>query len=94
VSDQQAKFKQRLGLLIEQERFEEAAALEPRLSRLGLLEDQELVYGLAYSYFRVGKLRQAEGWLQRISAPDLFHKVVELRRVMAACREAGWQCPQ
>jgi tetratricopeptide (TPR) repeat protein len=94
VSDQRAKLKQRLGLLIQQERFEEASALQPRLSRLGLLEDQQLVYGLAYSYFRTGKLRRAEAWLQRISAPDLFHKVVELRRVMAACREAGWQCRQ
>lgn len=92
VLDQAVKMRQRLGLLIELERFELAAAMAPRLSRLGLLEDQKLVYALAYTLYKTGQLEQAETWLRRIDEPQLFEKAVELRKAMAACREQGWLC--
>lgn len=94
VHDQRAKLRQRLGLLIEAQRFEEAAALELRLSRLGLLKDQQLLYALAYSYFRIGRFRRAERWLKQVTEPRLYRKAIELRRSMATCESQGWMCQQ
>ncbi|MBH25532.1 MAG: hypothetical protein CMH57_14000 [Myxococcales bacterium] len=89
VHDQKSKIRQRLGLLIEQNRMEEAAALEPRLARLGLLEEQGLIYALAYAYFKTGRFQQSERWLKRIEDPELFRKAIELRRVMERCKREG-----
>lgn len=93
VVDQKAKIRQRLGLLIELHRFEEAAALAPRLLRLGLLEEDAVAYGLAYAYFMTGRFNAAEGQLKRISDAALFEKAVQLRKVMGTCSASGWQCP-
>jgi hypothetical protein len=92
VADQQAKIRQRLGLLIELERFEEATLLEPRLSRLGLLEEEAVIYALAYSLVQIGKYSRAEHYLKQIRDPELFRKATELRRVMERCIAAGWEC--
>jgi predicted Zn-dependent protease len=92
VTDQAAKVKQRLSLLIELERYEEAAALEPRLSRLGLLAEDEVAYALAYALFQNGEFHRAERRLTQITDAELFRKAAELRRAMERCRAAGWEC--
>jgi len=93
VADQKAKVRQRLGLLIEQERYEEAASLGPRLTRLGLLTEDAVVYGLAYAYFMTGRFEAAEAKLKKISDAALFGKAIQLRRIMGTCSASGWQCP-
>lgn len=92
VAAQPAKLRQRLGLLVELERFEEAAALAPRLSRLGLLKDQRIVYALAYACYKTRRYGEAERWLRRISEAKLFAQAVTLRRAMQACRARGYAC--
>jgi hypothetical protein len=92
VADQPSKIKQRLGLLIELERYEEAASLSARLSRLGLLEDQAILYAVAYSFYSIGEHAQAEAYIKRITDPVFYDKGVELRRAIEACRQSGWQC--
>jgi predicted Zn-dependent protease len=92
VTDQQAKIRQRLGLLIELERFEEATMLESRLSRLGLLAEEAVAYALAYAMVQIGKYDRAEHYLKQIRDPELFRKATELRRVMERCIAAGWEC--
>lgn len=92
VGDQAAKTRQRLALLVELERFEEAAALAPRLSRLGLLADDTLLYALAYSELRTGDHAAAEALLGKIRGPELFEKVAELKRVIDRCGAAEWSC--
>jgi hypothetical protein len=93
VVDQKSKIRQRLGLLIELHRFEEAAALGPRLTRLGLLNEDAVAYGLAYAYFMTGRFNAAERQLKRISDAALFEKAIQLRRVMGTCSASDWQCP-
>jgi tetratricopeptide (TPR) repeat protein len=91
VGDQKSKVRQRLGLLIELERFEEAAALAPRISRLGLLAEEPIAYALAYAEFRGGRYGLAESRLSKIQDPDLFAKAAELRRAIEACtRPEAW----
>jgi thioredoxin-like negative regulator of GroEL len=93
VQDQKQKIRQRLGLLIELKRFEEAAAMEPRLVRLGLTKEQRLTYALAYALYRTGRSKRCEHWLRQITEPKLFRKAMELRRAIDACaREGGPQC--
>lgn len=84
VEDQQIKIRQRLGILLEMESFEEAALLDARLSRLGLLEDEDVRYAMAYSFFKIGKFEEARKHIKKITRPDLFRAATELMKVMEA----------
>src|SRR5690606_13140073 len=55
VVDQKAKTKQRLSLLVEGQDFEAVTAMLPKLSRLGLLSDENMRYAVAYAYFKTGQ---------------------------------------
>lgn len=92
VVDPKEKVRQRLNLLIELERYEEAAALDERLARLGLLEEQRLAYALAYAHYRAGNRARAEAILGRLSEPELFAKATAIRRALEACDRDVWQC--
>jgi len=85
VADPVAKARQRLGLLLEAESWERALALEARLVRLSLAEDDGVAYGLAYAAFRMGDHERADHWLAGISDPEAFRRANELREVMAQC---------
>lgn len=85
VVDQKTKIRQRLGLLIELEAYEQAAALTSRLSRLNLLEEDNVRYALAYAYFKTLRFEQAEKWLKQIHGSKLFDRAVELRRAVDTC---------
>ncbi len=89
VADQKQKIRQRLGLLIELERFEEAATLGPRLSRLGLMGDDAVRYAFAYACFKVDRFTEAERALEGITDEALFRQGVELRKAIASCRASG-----
>ncbi|MFW5909779.1 MAG: tetratricopeptide repeat protein [Thiohalospira sp.] len=92
VAEGPAKLRQRLGLLLEQESHEEAAAMERDLRRNGLLEDESIRYALAYAHFRTGGFDRVDDLLTGIADPDLFRKATELRRAMEECGEDAWQC--
>jgi len=92
IADQTIKLKQRLALLLELRRFEQAAAMRPDLKRVGLSEDEDIVYALAYAEFMAGDFEQAEAGLQTLTRPDLFRKAAELRRSMQDCAEEPWKC--
>lgn len=91
VADPAAKARQRLGLLLEAEAFDQAVALEDRVRRLGLDADDDIAYGLAYAWFRLGEPARAEGWLLGIRSPEAFARATELRQAMAAC-DPTWGC--
>ena len=92
VTDPVDKVRQRLGLLIEAERFEQALALEARLARHGLADDSGVAYALAYGRFMVGDYSAAERWLTRITGDKIFEAATQLRSVMASCEEEPWTC--
>lgn len=93
VLDPAKKARQRLGLLVDQEAWDQVVALEPRAERLGLVEESSVAYGLAYARFRTGELDAAEGWLKRVTDPKVFQLATELRGAMAACRDDAGACP-
>lgn len=89
VADQEAKLRQRMGLLIERGAYEQAAALHPRLLRLGLLEDEQLAYALAYTFFKIGEHDRVRPMLSRLKDQKLFERGVELVRAVEVCKETG-----
>lgn len=86
LGDAKEKTRQRLGLLLQLAAFDLAAALQPRLSRLGLLEDEEVRYALAYACFRAGDPERADQHLRGITRPALFAQAIELRKAIEADR--------
>lgn len=92
ISDQQVKFRQRLALLLELQRYEQVAAMDRDLTRVGLIEDEDILYALAYAEFKTGDFEATEAHLQKLTRPDLFRKAAELRRAMQDCSGDRWQC--
>lgn len=92
IIDQQQKLKQRLAILIELKRFSQAAGMHNDLTRVGLLEDEDIRYALAYAYFKSGDFDRAEEQLGQLERADLFRKATELRRVMTQCADQPWLC--
>lgn len=92
VDDQKIKLRQRLAILVQLEAFDRAVALLPRLSRLGMLDDQDIVYALAFSFYRTGDFMVAESWLRKLTRPELFNSATALRKAMASCQDGGWSC--
>lgn len=92
LTDQPEKFRQRLALYLELQNYEQAAAMELPLRRVGLLEDEDLRYAIAYAQFKTGEFDAAEEHLSALNRPDLFRKAAELRRAIQDCLEDSWKC--
>ena len=92
VADQKNKTKQRLSLLVEAQDFDAVTAMIPKLERLRLLEDDSIRYAVAYAFYKTGQFGPAEEHLKPIKDPQLFESALQLRKAMASCREAGWDC--
>lgn len=92
VEDQKKKLKQRIGILLKRERYEELASLYPRIARLGLLEDDSIRYAIAYCFFKTKDFEHTERLLASITDADLFRKGVELRNAIETCKQAQWKC--
>lgn len=84
VLDPSEKARQRFGLLLDAGSFDRAVALQDRLSRLGLLDDDRVRYGLAYAWAQVGDAERAGVLLGGISDPEVFRQATELRRAIQA----------
>jgi len=92
IQDPAVKTRQRLGLLLQTGRFEEAMALDQRISRLGLLDDDSVRYALAYVCFKTGRLDRARTLLRQVRKPELFHAASDLIKTIDACEQSAWQC--
>ncbi len=92
VEDQAEKFRQRIGILVDMGDFEKVATLQPRIERLGLTADQNVLYALAYARFQTGDYEATERLLKKITDPDLFRNATQLRQVMAYCSENPESC--
>lgn len=89
VVDSTEKTRQRMGILLEMGAFERVLALEARLSRLGLLREDRIAYGLAYAQARTGEHEAAERSLARIQDPAVFEAASALRLWLARCETDG-----
>ncbi len=92
VIDQNKKYKQRLAIYLDDNRFDDAIGMRDTLYRVGLLDDGNIRYALAYAYYSVGKYPNAESYLDGIRQPDLFRKATQLRKAMLSCEKTPAQC--
>ena len=92
VPDAAEKARQRLGLLMEAQDFERAVALQPRMARLDLLEEDALTYALAYSWFQLDDYARSEQLLKRLKDPKYFEYANVLRTEMQACAAVAGGC--
>jgi tetratricopeptide (TPR) repeat protein len=92
LNNQAEKLRQRLALYLEMGRFEQAAAMESALIRVGLLEDEDIRYAIAFALFKTGDFPAAERQLTALNRPDLFRKAAELRRAIQDCAAESWKC--
>jgi tetratricopeptide (TPR) repeat protein len=92
LSDQEQKLRQRLAIYLQLQNFEQAVAMEKALLRVGLLEDEDLRYAMAYSLFNIGDFEAAENYLSTLNRADLFRKAAELRRAIQDCKGDSWKC--
>ncbi len=92
VENQEQKLKQRLGLLIELENYEQAANMENDIKRVRIDSDENILYAMAFALFKVGDYDKAESYLSRITDTQLFQKAVEVRKIMADCADETWRC--
>ncbi len=87
LSDQKTKCKQRLSILLEMKRYEQAAALEGRLSRLGLLKDEKVRYAMAYVFYKRNDYQKAREYLKGIEDPELFRQATDLLKALESSPE-------
>jgi tetratricopeptide (TPR) repeat protein len=92
IQDQSVKLKQRMALYLETNQYARAASMERDLKRVGLLDDEDIRYALAYAYFKTGDFDATERQLAELTRPDLFRKAAELRSAIQDCAEDRWQC--
>ena len=72
--------------------LEQAASMETPLRRIGLLNEEDPRYAIAYAFFKTGDFAAAERHLAQLERADLFRKAAELRRAIQDCREDSWRC--
>lgn len=92
IPDESSELKQRVGIYLSRERYDLVAHLSPRLSSTGLLQDEELRYALAYSFYALGEFEKAQWHLNQLGREDLFEKALEIKKTIADCRETPWLC--
>lgn len=92
VGKSELRLRQRLSLLVDLKAYELVAAMERDLERVGLLDDDDIRYALAYSFFESRDFDRARKLLAGIEDAETFRKAVELRKAMADCQEEPWRC--
>ena len=92
IVDPKEKYRQRIAIYLEFGAYEKIAAMKDALERNGLLKDQNILYALAYAYYKNGEYDLAEKYLKKITRSDLYKKSIELRKNMAKCKNNHWEC--
>ncbi|HIP20184.1 MAG TPA: hypothetical protein EYG70_03575 [Sulfurimonas sp.] len=92
ILDTKEKYKQKVAIYLEFSQYERVIATESALIRNDLLKDENLVYALAFSYYKVGEFDQSEKYLKKITQNNLFTKSIELRKNMDKCKNNHWEC--
>ena len=92
IEDPKVKYKQKVAIYLAFGAFEKIAAMKDVLERNNLLEDQNILYALAYSFYKIGDFENAQKYLQQITDSRLYKKSIELRKNMIKCQKNRWEC--
>ncbi len=93
VPDQKKKTKQRFVIELKKNNYNEAYFLKEDLNRLNLLNEDSILYALAYCAIKIGKNVQSIKYLNQIKSPNFFKKALKLKDWTEACQlEGAWKC--
>lgn len=93
VLDQKKKTKQRFAIELKLSNYNEAYILKDELNRQGLLQDESLLYALAYCAIKIGKIESSNTYLNQIKSPEMFKKALRLKDWSKECQNEGaWKC--
>jgi hypothetical protein len=92
VSEQDKKFRQRLGINIALGDFQALTAKQAELERYGLLDDDSIKYALAYGYFIIRDYTQARTWLKLIRDDSVYLKALQLLKQIEECSSEPVNC--
>jgi len=92
MTDKVEKLKQKVAIYLNRGEFEKVIGLKDGLERYNLLDDDNLRYALAYSYYRAKDYPKAEMHVQKIQDNDLFAKGTVILKNIEKCRENSTEC--
>ena len=90
--DPEKKLRQKVALFLEEDNYSSLTALLPALQREKMLEDENILYAVAFSLFQTGDFRKSQNFLNQITSNELFEKAVELRKEIEKCQLNSWSC--
>ncbi|MBD3792360.1 MAG: hypothetical protein IE918_09520 [Campylobacterales bacterium] len=92
MKDKEEKTKQKVAIYIGKGEFEKIIGLKDALDRYGLLQNDNMRYALAYSYYMVKEYESAEAHLKKIEDDELFSKATVIRKNIEKCRNNSLEC--
>jgi tetratricopeptide (TPR) repeat protein len=92
MTDKVEKLKQKVAICLDRGEFEKVIGLKDDLRRYNILEDDNMRYALAYSYYMAKDYPKAEFHLKRIQTATLFEQGIVILRNMERCREDITEC--
>ena len=92
ILDVKEKLKQKIAIYLEYGDYEKVVSSHLALKRSKLIEDENIRYALAYSYYMVGDFDTCEAELKKLTKSNLFKKATELRKNIQKCKTDGWEC--
>ncbi|UCM99704.1 tetratricopeptide repeat protein [Sulfurimonas sp. SWIR-19] len=90
--DKVEKLKQKIALYLDAQEFRKIIGLKKALLRYKMLDDDNLRYALAYSYYMAGDYKNAEKELKHISNSELFNKATIIRKNIEKCTNNSLEC--
>ncbi len=86
------KLQQKIAIYLVEEEFRKVIGLSKALQRYEMLDDDNLRYSLAYSYYMVGDYKNSEKHLKFISDNELFAKATVIRKNIEKCSNNALEC--
>lgn len=90
--DKVEKIKQKIAIYLDAHEFRKIIGLKKALLRYKMLDDDNLRYALAYSYYMAGDYENAEKELKQITDSELFGKATVMRKNIEKCKNNSLEC--
>lgn len=90
--DKIEKLKQKIAIYLNAGEFRKIIGLEKALKRYKMLDDDNLRYALAYSYYMSDDYKNAEEQLKHITDSELFSKATVIRKNIEKCTNNPMEC--
>lgn len=91
-TDKVEKLKQKIAIYLNAGEYRKIIGLQKALKRYKMLDDDNLRYALAYSYYMSDDYKNAEAHLKYISDNELFSKATVIRKNIEKCTNNPLEC--